>query len=80
MSLTFVRNLAKKPDNYFSGHTEPDHVLTAGVTQPRLKRPGAGQPEVIDRKHETGIDQQEVNNQTSSSARVTVRVVFWMLL
>ena len=62
INLAFERILAKKPDNYFSGHKEPDYVHTAEVTQPRLKRPGAGRPEVIDRNNKTGINQHEVNN------------------
>ena len=56
MMSTFIPTLAKEPDNYFSGGKQPVQVLTAEVTQPRLKRPGAGQPEVIDRKCKTGID------------------------
>ena len=53
MMSTFIPTLAKKPDNYFSGRKQPVQVLTAEVTQPRLKRPGGGP---------SGSDQPEMQN------------------
>ena len=63
---TFIPNLAK-PDIYFSGRKQPVQVLAAGVTQPRLKRPGRaktgnGEPEEQNRFRSSEDKQQEVNN------------------
>ena len=48
MMSTCIPNLAK-PDIYFSGGKQPVQVLSAEVTQPRLKRPGAGGADSIPR-------------------------------
>ena len=50
MIPTFIPTLAKKPDNYFSGGKQPVQVLTAEITQPRLKRPEGG----LNRKRPAG--------------------------
>ena len=69
MIPTFIPTLAKKPDNYFSGGKQPVQVLTAEITQPRLKRPEGGlKPEATSRKCKTGFEsskdkQREINNQ-----------------
>ena len=57
--------LAKKPDNYFSGGKQPVQVLTAEITQPRLKRPegGLNRPEMQNRFWSSKDKQREINNQ-----------------
>ena len=61
-----MQNSGKSQVNVFRSHYF-GQARAAGVTQPRLKRPGVRQPETINRKWKTGNEQPEIDNRNQNN-------------